>query len=509
MATIVPSAVSSRRRLSLVLSDRVALVIIVVATLLFRLAFLWPEQIDWDEWSFILMGNDVAQGHLPFVHLFDLKPPLLFFLEGATIVVFGKSLLAIRLLGLACVALAASMVYLSGRRVAGPWPALAGALITAALASASFGLATNTELPSIALLATAMRRLTRTPLRDRDAAIAGVLVSLAVLTRTNLALVALCVGLLLVAAALARQSAISRRAWLAFGVAGLLPVVLLMLPYAAASALPTLKLALVDMPLAYSANQDGMVAVGLSHITQFYYTAQKEPLLFVPPFLLALVGATLALRDMVRSDTTTRWPLAVALTMTAGVVGSLLIGGIAFPHYWLQLMPFVGLFAGLAVARISALSRRAALASAGLAALSLATTLITSLMALPANLAAPHAIQQAAAHIRATGGSQPQVWAMHKHLVLWYLDAPQLSRAGVHPDGLARRVIIDALAAHGYVGRDELGRVLVSRPQFVVTDAGGKGLAWIRADGRPVDAWLAQNYRKDSQFGDVIVYRRR
>ena len=98
---------------------------------------------------------------------------------------------------------------------------------------------------------------------------------------------------------------------------------------------------------------------------------------------------------------------------------------------------------------------------------------------------------------------------MHKHLVLWYLDAPQLSRAGVHPDGLARRVIIDALAAHGYVGPDELGRVMAVRPQFLVTDAGGKGLAWVRADGRPVDAWLAAHYRQDARCGDVLVYRRR
>jgi 4-amino-4-deoxy-L-arabinose transferase-like glycosyltransferase len=491
------------------LSTPAALAIIVVATLLFRLAFLWPEQIDWDEWSFILMGNDVAQGNLPFVHLFDLKPPLLFFVEGATIALFGKSLLAIRLLGLACVAVAASMVYLSGRRLSGPWPALAGALTTAALASASFGLATNTELPAIALLATALWRLTRTPLRDRDAAVAGVLVSLAVLTRTNLALVALCVGLLLVAAALWWSSAISRRAWLAFGLAGLLPVALLMLPYAAAGTLPTLKLALVDLPLAYSANQDGMFAVGLSHATQFYYTAQKGPLLFVPPLLLALAGGAIALRDVVLRGGTNGWPVAVALTMTASVVGSLLIGGIAFPHYWLQLMPFVGLLAGLAVARLSSLSRSAALVTASIAALSLATTLITSLAALPANVAAPHSVQQAATHIRATGGGKPRVWALHKHLVLWYLDAPQLSRAGVHPDGLARRVIIDALAAHGYVGPDELGRVMASRPDFVVTDAGGKGVAWVRADGRPVDAWLTANYRPDARFGDVLLYRRR
>jgi hypothetical protein len=47
------------------------------------------------------------------------------------------------------------------------------------------------------------------------------------------------------------------------------------------------------------------------------------------------------------------------------------------------------------------------------------------------------------------------------------------------------------------------------RPPFVVTDAGGKGLAWVRAGGKPVDGWLAANYRRDAQFGDVLVFRRR
>lgn len=504
---LAPSATHDGTR---ALSDAAALVIIALFTLLFRLAFLWPEQIDWDEWSFILMGNDVAQGHLPFVHLFDLKPPLLFFLEGGTIAVFGKSLLAIRLLGLCCVIVAAAMVYLTARRLLASGPALAGALTTAALASASFGLATNTELPSIAFLSAGLWCLTRKPLRDRDAALAGVLISLAVLTRTNLAIVALALGLVLIAAAIVRNGDISRKAWWAFGVGGSLPVVLLMIPYGLTGTLQTLKLALIDMPLAYSSNQDGMVVVGLSHARQFYYTAQGAPFLFLPPVILALTGMALALRKIgMRGDGAGRWPLAIALTMTLAVVASLLIGGIAFPHYWIQLMPFLGFFVAVAVARISDLARGAALATGAFVALPLGAALVTSFGALPAVLSAPRSIQQAAAYIAAKGGAKPQVWALHKHLVLWYLDTPQLSRAGVHPDGLARRVIIDALAEHGYVGPDELGRVMDLRPEFLVTDAGGKGLAWVRADGRPIDAWLAANYRQDARFGDVLIYRRR
>ncbi|MEJ2456899.1 MAG: hypothetical protein P8Y58_01615, partial [Novosphingobium sp.] len=69
-----------------------ALLIAVVALLVRGGAFL-TEHIDSDEWSYMLMGADVAKGHLPFVHQFDLKPPMVFLLFGAVIALFGKSLI--------------------------------------------------------------------------------------------------------------------------------------------------------------------------------------------------------------------------------------------------------------------------------------------------------------------------------------------------------------------------------------------------------------------------------
>lgn len=486
-----------------------ALAILALAVLAFRLGTLWTEQIDWDEWSFILMGADVAQGHLPFVHQFDLKPPLIFFLFGATIALFGKSLVAIRLLGALCVFASAAFVFLTGKRMAGRGPALAGALVFAALASAPFGLATSSELPAIAFLSAATWRLARSPLSNRDAAIAGVLVALAVLTRTNLALVALTLGLLLFVAALSPSAQVSRRAWLAYGIAGLVPPALLVLAYALAGELATLKLAMIDVPLAYS-GQLGVAEVARQHLTQLYYTAQTAPWLYAPPILLALAGAAFAVMRLIRRyDGADVWRLALLFAITGAVAASLLVGGAAYPHYWLQLLPFVGLFAAIGAAGLWHAGLVSRIATGAMLLLPLGTALATSLPAAPTSYASPHPIAQAAAYIRATGGSGPTVWALHEHLIHWYLDAPQLSRAGVHPDNLARRAIIDTLAAHGYVGGDEVGRLMALRPRFVVTDAGGKGLAWVRADHKPVDAWLFANYRQDARFGDVLIYRRR
>jgi 4-amino-4-deoxy-L-arabinose transferase-like glycosyltransferase len=511
MATLAPRAYDATavNKRFLALTAPAALAIVALATILLRIGTMWTDQLDWDEWSFILMGADVAQGHLPFVHQFDLKPPLIFFLFGAVIALFGKSLLAIRLLGAACVFAAATFVFLTGRRAAGAWPALGGALLTTVLASAPFGQATSTELPAIAFLAAATWCLTRWPLGVRDAAVTGVLVALAVLTRTNLALVAVVIGALLLAASLLSRERVTRSAWLAFAATGLVPPLLLVLTYAATDELATLKLAMIDVPLAYS-GQLGMVEVARQHATQFYYTAQGSPLLYAPPALLAAAGAAFAvLARRHRAEPAQAWLLVTLFALTGAVAGSLLIGGAAYPHYWLQMMPFAGLFATLGIAGASRFAARAGYATAALVALPLAAGLSASLPLAATSYASPHPAQQAAAYIRATGSHRPSVWALHKHLTLWYLDAEQLSRAGVHPDNLARRAIIDTLAKHHYVGPDEVARLMALRPRFVITDAEGKGLAWVRADGKPIDHWLAANYRRDAQFGDVLVYRRR
>ncbi len=54
-----------------------------------------------DESTFILMGQSILDGHLPYTELWDIKPPLAFFFFAAVITVFGKSIvneLALRII---------------------------------------------------------------------------------------------------------------------------------------------------------------------------------------------------------------------------------------------------------------------------------------------------------------------------------------------------------------------------------------------------------------------------
>lgn len=84
---------------------------------LIRLPFFFRDYIDRDESTFILLGQSLVDGHLPYTELWDLKPPLLFFLFAGIIGVFGKSFIAIRLSAVLMVALTALLTFIIAKRL--------------------------------------------------------------------------------------------------------------------------------------------------------------------------------------------------------------------------------------------------------------------------------------------------------------------------------------------------------------------------------------------------------
>jgi hypothetical protein len=80
------------------------------ATLFIRFPFFFRDYIDQDESTFILMGQSVADGHLPYDHLWDLKPPLLFYFFAFIEKIFPHSFVALRFLGVIIIFLSAILL---------------------------------------------------------------------------------------------------------------------------------------------------------------------------------------------------------------------------------------------------------------------------------------------------------------------------------------------------------------------------------------------------------------
>lgn len=70
-----------------------------LSTLFIRFPFFFRDYIDQDESTFLLMGQSIANGHLPYTHLWDLKPPLLFYFFALIEKLFPHSFIAIRFFG--------------------------------------------------------------------------------------------------------------------------------------------------------------------------------------------------------------------------------------------------------------------------------------------------------------------------------------------------------------------------------------------------------------------------
>lgn len=91
-------------------SKKIFLIYFIIAFLL-RFPFFFLDAIDHDESTFILVGQHLADGFLPYYDLWDLKPPGIFYYFGALLSLFGKKLWLIRLSGVILVTFSAWFCY--------------------------------------------------------------------------------------------------------------------------------------------------------------------------------------------------------------------------------------------------------------------------------------------------------------------------------------------------------------------------------------------------------------
>ena len=94
------------------LQNLLVLTYLLIITVVIRFPYFFPAVIDWDESTQIIMGQDILDGQLPYIDLWDNKPPLSFLSYAFFILFFGKSIIAIRLAGSICVVTTAYLIYI-------------------------------------------------------------------------------------------------------------------------------------------------------------------------------------------------------------------------------------------------------------------------------------------------------------------------------------------------------------------------------------------------------------
>ena len=476
-----------------------------VAVLATRLGRLEREVINWDEPTFILMASHVLDGHLPYVELYENKPPMLFFLLAGAMWAFGESLLVVRLFGAFCLWISCIAVFAIAARHTTRIHAALAAFLLIAVHSIKHGQFTSTELPATAALMGALWVCTARRRSPLALAATGVLMSLATLTRSNLGVVPIAFGAWLAVATFRSSVGIRRRDVVAFGLAGLVPPAAFVCLYWHADTLESLWLGTLHIPASYLDLGD-TVRHTLHNGWSFLSYTWRKPLLFVPFLLLLLVG-------LARSASAWRQARDTPQTRTYHEMLWLVLGATAlsiqmtgtYRHYWLQVFPICAVFCAFGIGWmlpkqgfrwIGGLLPVVTLGAATVQPLPSAIKIIAS----SDFLSKRHTIKKAADAIAADIQPGDTLFALGHHLIYWYMDRRPMSRV-ILPGNFGKRFIMEPLAAHGYVGQDELGRILALRPTYIVTHlhlrTGDPVPPYVRFGGYPthIRELLADHYR--------------
>ena len=478
-----------------------------VLLLVTRLGSLGQEVIyqnDRDEGTFIIIASHLRAGHLPYLELFDNKPPGIFFALAGVMSLFGENLLTVRFFGALCLLVAALACYgIAARRNS----SLAAGVSTAVflvLASAPYFQATKTEHLVIALLLPACWLLVARRDRLWSAFTIGVLLSLATLTRTNIALVVVVLGGFYAWQLWQPSRRVPRLALFAYGAGGLMPLLALLTIYAYADGLGDFFLSIVIVPLSYASSQDSLLDALHSHIRFWWRSIDDYRTIFLPA--TAFIGLTLYVAQQRRRVLSGDEGLLLLVFISTSF--SILMNGGSHVHLLLQILP---LLAVLASYGLRGTFRNTAYICAGLTIVAGITLFGADSVALARDWPqreAHYDLRKIAELIQTDGTVDGAVYTPLHHLVYLYLGPGSLPSRMVHPSALAREAIMGPLVEHGYLPANELERIWSSQLGYVVVEPGRPGY-FTDEEYQAFNDLLARDFELWQQVGEIEVYRRK
>ena len=447
----------------------------------------------WDESTFIIMASHVLEGNLPYLELYEMKPPGIFFVLAGVMAVFGENLPTVHLFGAFCLLVCATAGYAIAVRQTTPLMAGAAMAAFCALTYEVEFQQTLTEHLALAFLMPACWLLVAR--RQLWAAfLIGLLISGATLTRTNLAYVAVALGAVYLWRCVKPRSETPRMAVAAYIAGGALPLTCLFLAYWLAGGLNTLVMATVEAPLSYALSQLGVTEASYRQTMYWWGRIEELPFIFLPATLF-ICGVALLGTSAFRGDT------GLLLVVFVAVSLSVVCSGAAWGHYLLQALPLAMI---LAVIGFGNRPRGVAL-SLGL------SILIVGGVAFEVGRSGfvPYrssSMERMADVIRQDRCCGELVYASRHHLIYWYLNQSPPSRI-VHPSAFTRTAFMQPLTARGYVARTEWWLIFERKIGYIVLDRRGYWRGYTVSQRRFLTDVL-KGFHLWMEDGQLAVYRR-
>ena len=468
-------------------------ILLLLVTAIVRFPFYFVDVINWDESTFILMGQSLLDGHLPYTELWDIKPPLAFAAYALFILIFGKSIVGIRIAGTLCVFATAWLVYLTGKQISSDRAGILAAVLTIiGVTVIRGGQSTMTQHVACIFLAAGLAWLVSRKTSTLELLVAGILLTLATLIRLNLAYVVVAVGLWLVFGWL-RHKTVRLIAIAAYCLGSFGTIFLTYLPYLITNNSKIWFDSVILAPLSYSRSAgDANAAIN-------------------PIYACLILGLLIFLWSKISASKQREFVLLQVFTL--GILVSIVRGGEFHQHYYIQLFPFLSLTIALLWDKIPYQIIR--LSVVGLIAAGLFSALepiAAQYQFMSDRLHAGQPLRygtayEIAAYLQENNPERAPVYLMKDHIIYWLTDLKPLSKAATHPSNLGKDYLFEYISGAGSSSAVELERILAQKPKFII-----KKIADPYIDDRPaiesiLSAVLERDYRLDRQIGDREIYQ--
>lgn len=465
----------------------------------------FADRMGRDEATFILMGQSLLDGNLPYTTLWDNKPPLLFVFMAAVIGFAGKSIIVIRFLGSFCVLAAAWWTFQIGSRM---WDRATG-LLAACVAIifvtiAPGGQTIIAEVVALPGLMLAHNLLMRPTLRPRELFYGGLWISVACLVRLNLAYVAMAMGLL-VAFQLVRTRGLRKSVGPlgCYVVGGMVPLTLITLPYLFTGELTTFIDSVFRAPLSYVSSRHPPLKA-FEKIVGDGFNIQSAPLLLGAVGALGLWCRTEPARANALSADS-RWRLATLACFGLATAWSIVGSGGAFGHYIIQVLPFLALPAARFYVTLLAQRPRIIRISGWL---TLLFALYFSTERIWPSYGVPHRAsteEMVAKYIQEHNTERRPVYLMTAHGAHWYMNTEPITKTVTHPTNITKPDLFPYYVGAHATPYTELKKIFALKPEFIVV-AKKTNLASHPKTEALFQQTLKRSYRKVKTFGSARIY---
>jgi hypothetical protein len=453
--------------------------------LITRFPYFFKADIDWDEHTFLLLGQSVLDGYLPYTGpVMDVKAPFLWYGFAALSALAFKQLWIIRFLGTTIVAIAGTLTYSYVKKISDHSQGLLAGIILIFLVNLNAGgqAVLSEHLVLIPLVLT-FGLLVFNPLTSKVSYWAGVVITIAAMVRLNLAYSVLFLGIYLVIIVFRDRSmalGLKLLTIISYGLGCLTVMMVAIVPYSITRQLDQVYFGLIKAPLSYAQEQASILTV-IKKQVQYIFTCHVTSIALAALSILIFIAIVIALITiMSRFKTLTAIEqkyYQVLVIYWSSVEVSIIKSGVFFSHYNLQLIIFIPLLIAPILSKIFTTKSYPWLKKYGYVACVITLVhwslqyQITIKNIYHTGTPTYGESMEISQILKQENPESLPVWITTKHLAYWLNHLYPVTPIATHPSNLKKEFLIKSWYGENASTIEELNKIVAAKPYLIVGKA--------------------------------------